>query len=149
MEARGELRIDPGSLAAFGDEPGIDISILYTDAVATEELLRRAVSLAAGLNARIHLVAVHSVPYPRDFECPTEVHAHLVAALVELSNHCPLPVTSTVVLARSREEGLQFAIQPQSTVLVGSRKALWRTPEERLARSLAQHGHKVALVHIS
>jgi len=149
METRGELRIDPGSLAAFSDSPGIEISVLYTDTVATEALLRHAVSLTAGLNARIHLVAVHSVPYPRDFECPTEVHAHLVASLVALADHCPLPVTPTVVLARSREEGLQFAIQPQSTVLVGSRKSLWRTPEERLARALAQHGHKVALVHVT
>ena len=149
MQARGELQIDPASLAPSSDAPTFEIAVLYSEPDATEALLRYAVTLTAGLNATIHLVAVHSVPYPRDFECPTSVHAHLVGNLMALANRCPLPVTPLVVLARSREEGLQFAIQPNSTVLVGSRKSLWSTPEEKLARSLAHNGHRVALVHIA
>jgi hypothetical protein len=137
MQARGELQIDPASLAPFSDAPVFEIAVLYSEPDATEALLRHTVTLTAGSNATIHLVAVHSVPYPRDFECPASIHAHLVGNLMALAHRCPLPVTPLVVLPRSREEGLQFAIQPNSTVLVGSRKSLWSTPEEKLARSLA------------
>ena len=51
-------------------------------------------------------------------------------------------------LARSREEGFRHALPPESTVLVGTRRHLWRTSEERLARMLVSDGHKVALLHI-
>ena len=41
-----------------------------------------------------------------------------------------LPVTPQVVLARGREEGFRYVLKPESTVLVGTRKHLWRTAEE-------------------
>ncbi|SPE29235.1 conserved hypothetical protein [Candidatus Sulfopaludibacter sp. SbA3] len=149
METRGELRIDPGSLAPAGESPAIELTVLYTESDSTEALLRHAVALTAGLDAKIHLVAVHTIPYPCDFECPASVHAHLVNRLVEIASRCPLPVRPEVVLARSRAEGFQFALEPESTVLIGSRKHFWRTPEEKLARILAHDGHKVALMHVA
>jgi len=57
-------------------------------------------------------------------------------------------VNPQVVLARGREEGFQYVLPPEATVLVGSRKRPWRTAEERLARTLACGGHKVVLVHV-
>ncbi|HWC99509.1 MAG TPA: hypothetical protein VG456_22270 [Candidatus Sulfopaludibacter sp.] len=149
METRGELRIDPGTLVGDSPAPTIELAVLYTEPVLAEALLRHAVALTAGLDATIHLVAVHAVPYPRDFECPSAIHAHLVQQLIELASHCARPVHPVVVLARSREEGFQFALHPESTVLVGSRRRLMRTAEEKLARALAHDGHKVALVHIA
>lgn len=149
MDTRGVLQIDPGSLAPAGESPAIELTVLYTEPELTEALLRHAVALTAGLDAKIHLVAVHTVPYPCDFECPASVHAYLVERLVDLASRCQVPVRPEVVLARSREEGFQFALEPESTVLVGSRKRLWRTSEEKLARILAHEGHKVALVHVA
>ena len=58
--------------------------------------------------------------------------------LTELAAECPLPVNPQVVLARSREEGFRYALQPESTVLVGTHRHFWRTSEERLARMLAR-----------
>src|ERR1035438_6024716 len=112
MDTRGQLTIDPGSLAPAGESLAIELEVLYTEPATTEALLRHAVTLTAGLDAKIHLVAVHTVPYPCDFECPASIHAHLVERLVELASRCPLPVRPEVVLARSREEGLQFALEP-------------------------------------
>jgi hypothetical protein len=114
----------------------------------TRAVLARAESLTRGLNARIALVAVHSVPYPTTFGCPSSTHAFLVEALVELSAECRLPVKAQVVLARSREDGLQYALQPSSTVLMGSGRRPWRTAEERLARRLASDGNKVILIYV-
>lgn len=148
MVTRGKLQIDPGSLAAAVEPHAIELSVLYTEPALTEALLQRAATLTAGLDAKIQLVAVHTVPYPADFECPAAVHAHLVNRLVGLASLCPLQVNPVVVLARSRAEGFAFALERESTVLVASRRKPWRTAEERLARSLAQDGYKVALVHI-
>jgi len=148
MSTRGELRIDPGCLQTDGACAEMEIVVPYTEWSVTDALLKRAAELTAGLNARVTLVAVHTIPYPATFGCPTAVHAHLVEQLVDLASRCPLPVTPHVVLARGREEGFMFVLEPEATVLVGSRKRPWRTAEERLARTLAREGHKVILVHV-
>jgi acetyl esterase/lipase len=148
MQLHGELQIDPGALGGDSSQTELSLVVLYSHPEITRALLRKAAALTAGLHARISLVAVHAVPYPAPFRCPTSTHTFLVDQLVELAGESPLPVTPLVVLARSREEGFRSALPAESTVLVGSRKHLWRTEEESLARSLAADGHKVALLHI-
>ena len=148
MESRGELRIDPGQLGPDAYSGQLELVLPYTDRELTRALLQRAADLSAGLLASVVLVAVHVVPFPADFHCPSSEHAFLVNQLMELAAECPLPVNPQVVLARSRDEGFRFAMKPESTVLVGTRHHFWRTGEERLARMLAADGHKVALLHI-
>jgi hypothetical protein len=148
METRGEFRIDPGCLETDGSGGGLEVVVPYTEPTVTAAVLKRVPILTEGLNARVSLVAVHTLPYPLPFVCPSVVHAHLVEQLVELASQCALPVVPQVVLARDREEGFRYALKPNSTILVGTRKQLWRTSEERLARSLARDGHKVALIHV-
>jgi hypothetical protein len=148
MQSRGELRIDPGQLGTDAFSTELELVVPYTDPSLTRALLRKAVALTAGLQARISLVAVHAVPFPADFRCPASTHAFLVNQLMDLAAECPLPVNPQVVLARSRDEGFRYALQPESTVLVGTYRHFWRTSEERLARMLVSDGHKVALLHI-
>ena len=148
MQSRGELRIDPGQLGTDAFSGELELVVPYTEPGLTRALLRKAVALTAGLQARISLVAVHTVPFPADFRCPASTHAFLVNQLMELAAECPLPVNPQVVLARSREEGFRYALRQESTILVGTYRHLWRTSEERLARTLASDGHKVALLHI-
>lgn len=126
----------------------MEIVVPFTEWSVTSEVLQRAVGLSAGLNVKIHLVAVHTTPYPATLGCPALVHAHLVEQLVDLAGRCPMPVNPEVVLARYWDEGFRFAMKPQSTVLIGTRSHFWRTHEEKLARALAREGHQVALLHI-
>jgi len=142
MRTRGDLRIEPGALENSSDAE-LELVVPYTVPAVTRAVLGRVESLTTGLNARISLIAVHSVPYATTFGCPTSTHAFL-----ELSSECRLPVNAQVILARSRDEGLQFALKPGSTVLLGSRRRRWRTTEERLARKLASDGNKVVLVYV-
>jgi hypothetical protein len=137
--------------AAAGE---LEVVVPYTGPDTTAAVLERAAVLTAGLDARVLLVAVHTLPYPAPFVCPTLVHAHLVEQLLDLASRSPLTVQPQVVLARDRMEGFRYALKPGSTVLVGSRRRLWRThfwqtQEEKLARALAADGHKVALTHIA
>ena len=148
MEIRGELQIDPPKLGADACTGEIELVVPYTDLPVTRALLKRAAALTSGLHARITLVAVHAIPYPAAFRCPTAMHAFLVDQLVELAAECSMPVNPQVVLARSREEGFRYALKSDSTILVGTRRHFWRTGEERLARMLVSDGHKVALLHI-
>ena len=148
MKTSGKFRIDPGCLESDGVGGELEVVIPYTEPSATAEVLRRVPALTAGLNARVSLVAVHTLPYPLPFVCPALVHAHLVEQLTELASRCALPVHPQVVLARDRVEGFRYVLKPSSTVLVGSRKHVWQTQEEKLARSMARDGHKVALIHV-
>jgi hypothetical protein len=148
MQTHGELRIDPGQLGTDAFNGELELVVPFTEPDLARALLRKAVALTAGLQARICLVAVHAVPFPADFRCSASTHTFLVDRLTELAAECTLPVDPLVVLARSQEEGFRYAIRPGSTVLVGSRRHFWRTNEERLARMLVLDGHKVALLHI-
>ena len=147
METSDRLRIDPGSLETDGYVEELDVVVPYTEWSITDALLKRAVALTAGLNAKLRLVAVHTVPYASPYGCPAAVHAHLVEQLVDLASRCPLPVNPQVVLARGRAEGFAYVLKPESIVLLGARKHWWRTEEEKLARRLARDGHKVVLLH--
>jgi hypothetical protein len=147
MQILGQLHIDPGSLETKGSAE-LEIVVPYTEWSVTRELLTRAVALVAGLQARILLIAVHTTPYPNPIGCPALVHVHLVEQLIDLAGICPIPVTPQVVMARYWDEGFRYAIKPHSIVLIGSRRRLWRTHEEKLAQALAREGHQVALLHI-
>jgi hypothetical protein len=148
METRGEFRVDPGSLSMDGAARELEVVVPFTVPETTAAALDRAPVLTAGLDAHILLLAVHTLPYPLPFVCPSLAHAYLVEQLMELAGHCALPVHPQVVLSRDFEEGFRFALKPSSTVLLATRRQFWRTREERLARVLARNGHKVALVHI-
>src|ERR1035438_6584660 len=148
MRTQAGLHIDPGALAAGPGARELEVVVPYTEWALAEATLQRAAVLAAGLNVRVRLVAVHSVPYAVSFGCPAAVHAHLVEQLVDLASRCQFPVEPQVVMARGWVEGFQYALHPDSTVLVGTRKHFWRTREESLARDLARGGHNVALIHV-
>jgi hypothetical protein len=148
MKTRGRLSIDPGTLASDGCAGKMEIVVPFTEPDLTKAVLDRAVALGAGLNLRVFLLAVHTVPYPAQFGCPSSVHSFLVEQLVELCSRCPIPVDAQVVLARTRDDGFRHALKPESTILIGTRKRFWRTSQELLARRLAADGHNVALLHI-
>jgi hypothetical protein len=148
MNPHGELHMDPTDLAGDTFAGEIDLVVPFTGIETTRAVLARAQSLTAGLNARISLVAVHALPYPTTFTCPTATHTFLVDQLMELAGECPFPVASHVVLARSREEGFRHVLKAEATVLLGAHRHFWRTAEERLARMLVSDGHKVVLVHV-
>ncbi|HXB73075.1 MAG TPA: hypothetical protein VNY05_32865 [Candidatus Acidoferrales bacterium] len=149
MNTRGELLIDPGTLVPETAVEEMEVVVPYTEWAITDALLKRAAALTAGLNVRLTLVAVHTIPYPADFPGPASVHAHLVEQLQNLAGRCTLPVQAQVVMARSREEGFRYILRPDSMVLLGTRKRLWPTSEERLAKMFVADGHKVALVHVA
>ena len=149
MGIRGEFRVDPDCLNTGEGASDLEVVIPYTGPETATAALARAAALTAGLNARIRLLAVQTMPYPVPFVSPSVVCAHLGEQLAELASHSTLMVKPQVVPALDRIEGFKCALKPGSTVLVASHRHVWRTEEEKLARALAEAGHKVALFDIA
>ena len=148
MKTRGAIRIDPGSLEPRGEEAVLQLVVVHSEQALTAAVLRRAAELVPGLNARVVLAAVHAVPFPASFASAAASHARLVSVLADLAEGSALPVTPHVVMARDREEGIRSVLQEESIVLVGTRRCLWATHEEKLASLLAKDGHQVVLLHV-
>jgi hypothetical protein len=125
----------------------LEIVVPYIGSELTGRVMERAAVLAAGLNVALKLVAVYVAPYPADLDCPAATKEHLTSRLTELRERSSLPSSVELVVARDRSEGLRQVLPPGSTVLLGSRRRWWRTPEERLARALTHQGHRVSLIH--
>jgi len=148
MKSLDKVRIDPESIEMSGGADHLDVVIAHTESTLTAAVLTRAAQLLAGLTPKITLLAVQTVPFPASFASAAASHAHLVSELIDLAEQSPLAVTPHVVMARSRQEGFLYVLKSESTVLVGTRKHLWTSAEEKLARALARDGHKVALLRI-
>ena len=125
----------------------LGIVVPYIGSELTGKVMERATVLAAGLNVVLKLVAVYVAPYPADLDCPAAMEEHLSSRLAELAQRSTLPSSVELVVARDRSDGLRQVLPPGSTVLLGSRRRWWRTPEERLARALTRQGHRVSLIH--
>lgn len=149
--AKGELRIDPGSLRVPEAPPdyagNLEVIVPYTDPEMTAKVVQKASELAVGLNAALKLVAVYVAPYPADLTCPVAMKEHLTVRLTELAERTSLPSSAHLVVARDRDVGFRRVLRPASAVLLGSPKRPWRTREEKLARELAHEGHHVSLLH--
>ncbi len=125
----------------------LEVVVPYASPEMTAKVLERAGTLSAGLNVILKLVAVYVAPYPTELRCPAAMEQHLTARLTELAERASLPACVHIVVARERVEGLRQVLRPGSAVLLGSRKRLWRTREEKLARELTRQGHHVSLIH--
>jgi hypothetical protein len=125
----------------------LEIVVPYTDPEVTAKVVEKAAALAIGLNAIVKLVAVYVAPYPADLNCPTAMQEHLTSRLSEIAERTNLPSSMQIVVARDRDAGFRHILRPESAVLLGSFRRLWRTREERLARELVREGHHVSLLH--
>src|SRR6266850_195426 len=103
-------------------------------------------ALSTRLWLEIHLIDVHTVPFPCPMECPPVSKEHSERRLLELAQQSRLPGRAHVVYSRDQFEGFLGALQPKSLVLLATKKRWWPTRETKLARFLTQAGHEVMLL---
>jgi len=125
-----------------GADGELELSVPYTGPETTAVALERAAVLTAGLNARVLLIAVHTLPYPVPFVLPHHGARPPGGTITGTGGHSTLAVQPQVILARDRLEGFRYALKPGSTVLLAAHKHIWQTQEEKLARALAADGTK-------
>ena len=133
--------------AQSADSGIMEIVVPYASPEITAKVVECAAALSRGLTVTLKLVAVYVAPYPAELRCPASMERYLTARLSELAERTNLPCRVHLVVSRDRSEGFRQVLRLGSTVLLGSRKRLWRTSEEKLARDLDGQGHHVSLLH--
>jgi hypothetical protein len=124
----------------------LQIVVPYTTPDLSRAALNAAATLAEDMQATVVLLAVQVVPYPLPLDQPPVQTTFFLRQLTTMARENPLQVRIELVLARSRSEALRKFIAPGTLVLLVTKKRWWRTPEERLARILAEQGCSVSLL---
>jgi hypothetical protein len=123
------------------------VVIPYTSPELTQAALRHA-GVCTDLNVHVSLVDIQVVPFPCALTQPPVDKNFSRRRLCDLLAQSGLPGRADVVYARDWLEGFRRMLQPQSLVILATKKRWWRTREDKLARALLKAGHQVMLLHV-
>jgi hypothetical protein len=126
-------------------DSGLDLHVIYTSFPRTRAALAEAASLAAGLDARVTILAAQIVPYPLPLEEPPVAVEFIERKLWTMASEQESGATVAVYLCRDREDTIRQVLRPESVVVIGGRKWWWPTEEQHLAKILRRDGHRVIL----
>jgi hypothetical protein len=140
----------PASLRGTnGDHGQLEIDVLFTSPEATVEVLERAGTFLRGLNARINLIAVLTVPYTLALNNPPVSVAFTEQRLLEIAGQSPVDTTAYLYICRCPFETLASVLKPGSVLILAKRKRWWPTWERKLARKLESAGFQTLLLELS
>ena len=137
----------PGPTSGSGTQ--LEVALLFTSAEATVRALESAAPLLAGLNARINLVAVQTVPYRLALNNPPISISFNEQRLQDIATESSIETAVHLYICRCRFETLASVLKPSSVLIIGTRKRWWPAWERRLARKLESAGFRVLLVEVS
>jgi hypothetical protein len=124
----------------------IVVNVIYTDLPGTLAALQSAEALARQLQARITLLAAHSVPYGLPITKPPVSLEFSRQRLVDLTQQGKLHTSIQIYICRDRTLCLMLALNSRSLVVLGAKKRWWRTHEAKLVKRLESAGHHIVLV---
>jgi len=126
-----------GAPVRIEEKPQLVIHVAFTSDRETVAALRQAATLAAGLNARLLLVAPQVVPYGVDLDQPPVSPKFTGAKMLRLAAEAGVEADVHVVLCRDRMEGLESVLGAHAVVIAG---------ENKLTRQLTKRGHQALAV---
>ena len=148
-----ELSFDARQIHEIGLRRPTDVTtsvlwvvIPYTTPELTTAALRHA-GVCSDLNVHVSLVDIQVVPFPCSLDQPPIDKEFSERRLRDLLTESQLPGSAELLYARDWFDGFCRLLEPKSLVIVGSKKRLWRTREDRLASALVKAGHQVMLLH--
>jgi hypothetical protein len=124
MSSRAPVRIE--------EEPKLAIYVAYTSEGETVNALRQAAQMAAGLNARLQIVAPQIVPWAADLDHPPVDPAFTGAKMLKLAEQAGVDADVHVVLCRDCLVGLESVLGKNAVVVAG---------ENKLTHQLTKRGH--------
>ena len=134
--------------ATDGPNGQVEIALLFTSPEATARAMERTAALLAGLNARIHLLAVQTVPYALALNNPPVSVAFNEQRLLDIAKDIPIDTTAHLYVCRCPLDTLTSVLRPGSVLIVGAQKTWWPTWERKLARKLASAGLRIILLEL-
>jgi hypothetical protein len=127
-----------------------EIHVVYTTAVGTCAALEAARQLSKDLGICVRVLAFHIVPYPLLIdEPPVSPEFEINRIMDELKasfDHTKFSFHH--VLCRDVDDALRSALKENSLVLIGGRRRLFKSREERMTQKLRRLGHDVLFVGI-
>ena len=137
-------RVEPQS--THGSDGQLEVTLLFTSPEATVPALERTGALLGGLNARINLVALETVPYALALNNPPVCVAFKEQRLRDIAVESPIDTTVHLYICRSPLDTLTSVLKPSSILVVGTRKRWWPTWAHRFARKLESAGFRILLL---
>jgi hypothetical protein len=125
---------------------GLPVVVIYTSLSRTLSALVKASQLAKSSNSTIEILVVLSIPFALPLEDPSVPLEFVVRQLEEMAAQFPEQIKISVYLCRDQLETLGHVLNRDCPVLVGVRKRLWPTPDERIAHRLQRAGYNVVRV---
>jgi hypothetical protein len=127
----------------------LEVALLYTSPEVTINVLERTAALLAGLNARINLVALQTVPYALELNSPPVSVPFGEQRLEDIASQSPIAAAAHLYICRCPFDTLTSVLKPRSLLVVGTRKRRWMTWERRLARKLESAGVRVLMLEVN
>jgi hypothetical protein len=122
-----------------------EVFVLFASQEQTLKALKKACDIAKPMCAGIVVLAAEIVPYPLPLDRPSVRLEFIIRRFQKIAGQYPAKTEVRVYLCRDQLEALKRVLEPNSTVVIGTKKRWWPTREARLARKLRRGGHKVIL----
>jgi hypothetical protein len=122
----------------------LSIVIPHVELDLTAIALREAARLGSGLETRVTVLAIRTVPYPASLDPAS--HPDYFRDLIALAESSELPVTVNVVFAREWAPALEQMVERSAVVLMAYRRKLLLTRQEKMARWLTRAGYAVTML---
>jgi hypothetical protein len=114
----------------------LDVTVVYTEAGWTNDVLRRVAQLAANLRARVRLIVPRVVPHPLPLDEPPIAERFERTRFGCMGRNAPVDTHVQLCYCRDEREALLSLLSPGSLVVVGGLRRWWRSGPQRLARAL-------------
>jgi hypothetical protein len=135
-----------------GSDSEFRVAVVATTTAGTIAALRTAGTLAAGLCAKIQLVAVEEVPFRLSLDTPQQSADFMQGRLQTLLYASGIradEVAIDVWFCRDRDEGLRWILPARSLVVIGGKGLRWCWRERELQNVLMNLGHHVIFAELS
>ncbi|MBZ5516393.1 MAG: hypothetical protein LAN62_16400 [Acidobacteriia bacterium] len=127
---------------------GPQVSVLFTGFGETLAALRLVARLGEGLELRPRVLIVCALPVAVElasYLLPPGFLEHQIGALARES---PLEFSVQICLCRCPSERLYQLLEHLPLIVIGGRKRLWPTKEQRLVRRLETNGHNAIFAEL-
>ena len=138
--------LPPDASTIPASERKLEISVLFTSRESTIAAVRRAAAMLKGLDGRISLIDVQTVPYPLPLDRPPVALDFTQRRLLAIAAESELESKASVYFCRFRWETLLRILKPGSAIVIGTRKRWWTSREKKLARKLQRAGYQTLVV---
>ena len=123
------------------------VVVPYTTPELTLAALRHA-GICSDLDVHVCLVDVQVVPFPASLNQPPVNRKFSEVRLQDLFRESGLKGEAAVIYTRDWLEGFRKVLEPDSLVIIATKKRWWQTREQKLARTLSKVGHHVMVLPV-